>query len=62
MKAGDFDQQFVDAVDISAWLDLSKARRVDRERLWSQKHASFIEIYNQGLHQDSLPLDEYRSF
>ncbi|WP_172680277.1 CopG family transcriptional regulator [Methylomonas koyamae] len=56
MKAGDFDRKFDDVVDISAWLDLSKAKRAEREPLCSQEHARFIEAYNQSLEQDGLPL------
>ncbi|OAI27463.1 hypothetical protein [Methylomonas koyamae] len=62
MKAGDFDRQFEDAVDISGWLDLSKAKRLERGPFCSQEHAKFIEAYNQSFEQDGLPLEECRGF
>ncbi|OAI17303.1 hypothetical protein A1507_10990 [Methylomonas koyamae] len=62
MKAGDFDRKFDDVVDISGWLDLSKAKRAEREPLCSQEHAKFIEAYNQSLQQDGLRLGKYWRF
>lgn len=36
--------------------------RQERERRWKLEHADFIAAYNRTVEQESLPLDQWRTF
>jgi antitoxin CcdA len=36
--------------------------RSEQERRWRQEHADFVGAYNDTLHAEGLPLEEWKSF
>ncbi len=54
----------IDSGEAPTWNaeDLKKRARAEKENKWKTDHAEFIKAYNRSIEEDSLPLDDLRTF